>query len=257
MTPMQSTDSANGRLAGKKALVTGGSRGIGAAIALRLAREGADVAITFTSRPDAADAVTREIREAGVHALAVQADSADAKALAEAVNQAADRLGGLDILVNNAGLGTFGALADYPLEELDRTLAVNTRAAFVAAQAAARRMADGGRIVFIGSCNAERVPFEGATAYAMSKAAIVGLTKGAARDLAARSITVNNVQPGPVDTDLNHEDSDFGRMLKDRVLALPRYADGGEIAALVAYLVGPEAGFVTGASLTIDGGFTA
>jgi 3-oxoacyl-[acyl-carrier protein] reductase len=145
---------------------------------------------------------------------------------------------------------------DYRLEDFDRTVAVNVRAVFVATQAAVKHMPPGGRVITIGSCNAERMPFGGGAVYAMSKAALVGLVKGLARDLGPRGITINNVQPGPIDTDLNPADSDFGAMLR-QLMALPRYGTAEEIAALVAYLAGPEAGFVTGASLTIDGGFTA
>src|SRR5688572_25033584 len=147
-------------------------------------------------------------------------------------------------------------LADYRLDDLDRTLAVNVRAVFVATQAAAKHMKTGGRIINIGSCNAERMPFQGGAAYAMSKAALVGLVKGLARDLGPRGITVNNIQPGPVDTEMNPATGDFAEMLK-KLMALPRYSTADEIAGMVAYLAGPEAGFVTGASLTIDGGFTA
>ena len=164
--------------------------------------------------------------------------------------------GGIDILVNNAGIGVMAPVDDYRLEDFDRTVAVNVRAVFVATQAAVKHMPAGGRVITIGSCNAERMPFVGGAVYAMSKAALVGLVKGLARDLGPRGITVNNVQPGPIDTDLNPADSDFGAMLRT-LMALPRYGATEEIAALVAYLVGPEAGFVTGASLTIDGGFTA
>ena len=244
-------------LASKRALVTGGSRGIGAAIALRLAREGADVALTWVSRPEQAEATASAARAFGVRALAIQADAADAQAVAAAVERTAAELGGLDILVNNAGVARIAPLAALSLEDLDRTFAVNVRAVFAATQAALPHMGEGGRIVNIGSCNAERMPVAGGAIYAMSKAALVGLVKGLARDLGPRGITVNNVQPGPVDTDMNPADSAFGELLRSRFLALPRYASADEIAAMVAYLVGPEAGYVTGASLTIDGGFTA
>lgn len=245
------------QLENKRALVTGGSRGIGAAIVTRLAREGADVAFTYVSRPDRADEAVKAVLQSGVKALAIKADSADADAVIGAVENTVRELGGIDILVNNAGIALLAPIDDYRLEDLDRTLAVNVRAVFVATQAAVKHMKDGGRIINVGSCNAERVPFTGAAVYAMSKAALVGLVKGLARDLAPRRITINNVQPGPVDTDLNPADSDFGRMLIQQFLALPRYASGDEIASLVAYLAGPEAGYITGASLTIDGGFSA
>ncbi len=240
----------------KCALITGGSRGIGAAIVKRLAREGAHVALTYVSKPDQASETVQAAQAFGVKALAIQADSADAQAVIAAVERTVAELGGIDILVNNAGLGIMAPIDDYRLEDFDRTVAVNVRAVFVATQAAVKHMQAGGRIITIGSCNADRMPFAGGAVYAMSKAALVGLVKGLARDLGQRGITINNVQPGPIDTDLNPADSDFGAMLRN-LMALPRYGSTDEIAALVAYLAGPEAGFVTGASLTIDGGFTA
>lgn len=247
----------NHQLANKRALVTGGSRGIGAAIVRRLAGEGANVALTYVSRPDEAEKMVKAAQALGVNALAIKADSVDAEAVVGAVERTVRELGGIDILVNNAGIGVFSPIDDYRLEDFDRTMAVNVRAVFVATRAAVKHMKAGGRIINVGSCNAERVPFTGAGVYAMSKAALVGLVKGLARDLGPRGITINNVQPGPVDTDLNPADSDFGRMLIGQMMALPRYATGDEIASLVAYLAGPEAAFVTGASLTIDGGFSA
>jgi len=173
-----------------------------------------------------------------------------------AVERAVTELGGIDILVNNAGIAAMAPIDEYRLEDFDRTVAINLRAVFVAAQAAAKHMKTGGRIVNIGSCNAERMPFPGGAVYAMSKAALVGLVKGLARDLGPRGITINNVQPGPIDTDMNPADGAFADMLRKQ-MALPRYGGVDEVAGLVAYLAGPEAGFVTGASLTIDGGFTA
>jgi 3-oxoacyl-[acyl-carrier protein] reductase len=246
----------NQPLENKRALVTGGSRGIGAAIVKRLAREGAHVALTYVSKPDQANETAQAAEALGVRALAIQADSADAQAVAAAVERTVAELGGIDILVNNAGIGVFAPVADYRLEDFDRTLAVNLRAVFVATQAAVKHMQAGGRVITIGSCNAERMPFAGGAVYAMSKAGLVGLVKGLARDLGPRGITVNNIQPGPVDTDLNPADSDFAELMRNQ-MALPRYGSANEVAAMVAYLVGPEAGFITGASLTIDGGFTA
>ncbi len=245
-----------GTLAGKVALVTGGSRGIGAAVVKRLAREGAAVALTYVSKPDQARETAEAARAAGAKALVIHADSADSAAVAGAVEQTVAELGGIDILVNNAGIAQFAAIDSIRLEDFDRTFAVNVRAVFVAAQAAVKHMKPGGRIINIGSCNAERMPFAQGSVYAMTKAALVGLVKGLARDLGPRGITINNVQPGPVDTDMNPGNTDFAKMLTG-LMAVPRYADADEIAAMVAYLAGPEAGFVTGASLTIDGGFTA
>jgi len=246
----------NHRLANKVALVTGGSRGIGAAIVKRLALEGAHVAVTYVSSPNSANEVVTAVQTLGVKALAIQADSADAKAVAAAVERTVTELGGIDILVNNAGVGVMAPLEEYRLEDFDRTFAINVRAVFVATQAAVKHMKAGGRIINVGSCNAERMPFAGGGVYAMSKAALVGLVKGLARDLGPRGITINNVQPGPVDTDGNPADSDFAKMLV-QFMALPRYGTGEEVASLVAYLASPEASYVTGASLMIDGGFTA
>jgi 3-oxoacyl-[acyl-carrier protein] reductase len=244
------------KLTGKVALVTGGSRGIGAAIAKRLAQDGAAVAITYTSAQQKADEVVRAIEAEGGRALAIHADSANVEAVKKAVAQTVKTLGRLDILVNNAGIAVISPLDQFSLEDFDRTVAINVRAVFVAAQEAARHMGEGGRIITIGSVNADRMPFAGGSVYAMSKAAVAGLTRGLARDLGPRGITVNNVQPGPVDTDLNPAQGPFAESLKS-LMALPRYGHGDEVAAMVSYLAGPEAAFVTGASLTIDGGFAA
>jgi 3-oxoacyl-[acyl-carrier protein] reductase len=244
------------RLEGKRALVTGGGRGIGAAIVRRLAREGADVALTYVGNSDRADQTVQAAQAFGARALAIQADSADAKAVVAAVERTVQELGGLDILVNNAGIAVIAPLDDYRLEDLDRTLAVNVRAVFIATQTAVKHMRTGGRVINVGSCNAERMPFAGGGVYAMSKAALVGLVKGLARDLGPRGITINNVQPGPVDTDMNPATGDFAKMLIQQ-MALPRYGTGDEIASLVAYLASSEAAYVTKASLSIDGGFTA
>ena len=243
-------------LTGKIAFVQGGSRGIGAAIAQRLAKQGATVVLSYVSSPDKANAVVAAIEAAGGKAQAVQADSANVSALQTAIRNAAKEHGRIDILVNNAGVLAMGPVDDFKLEDFDRTLDVNVRSVFVATQEAVRYMGNGGRVINIGSVNADRMPFAGGAAYAMSKAAVAGLTKGLARDLGPRGITVNNVQPGPVDTDMNPDGSDFSGALKS-LMAIGRYGTTEEIAGFVAYLAGPEAGYVTGASLTVDGGFGA
>lgn len=241
-------------LEGKVALVTGGSRGIGAAVARRLADDGAAVAITYSSSPEKADEVVAAIEAAGGKAVAIKADSGDAEAVKASVAETVEKLGRLDVLVNNAGVLKLGPVGEFSLEDFDLTVAVNVRAVFVASQAAARHMTEGGRIITIGSTNADRMPFPGGAVYAMSKAAVAGLTRGLSRDLGPRGITVNTVQPGPVDTDMNPADGPSADFLKSQ-LAVGRYGHGSEIAALVSYLAGPDAGYVTGASITIDGGF--
>lgn len=245
-------------LEGKVALVQGGSRGIGAAIVRRLAREGAQVAFTYVSSADAAQALAEEINAGGGggRALALRADSADASAVQQVVEDTVKAFGRLDILVNNAGVLAVAPVAEFDLADFDRLLAVNVRSVFVASQAAARHMGQGGRIINIGSTNAERMPFAGGAPYAMSKSALVGLTRGMARDLGPQGITVNNVQPGPVDTDMNPASGDFADSLIP-LMAIGRYGHADEIASFVAYLAGPEAGYITGASLTADGGFAA
>ncbi len=244
------------KLEGKVALVTGGSRGIGAAIAKRLARDGADVAITFASAQQKADEVVRAIEAEGGRGLAVRADSGDAGAVKHAVDHAVKTLGRLDVLVNNAGALVVAPLDKFSLEDFDRMVAVNIRGVFAAAQEASLHMGQGGRIINIGSVNGDRIPFIGGAVYAMTKAAVAGLTRGLARDLGPRGITVNTVQPGPTATDMNSSEGEFAESMKS-MIALGRYAEADEIAGLVSYLAGPEASFVTGASLTIDGGFNA
>lgn len=243
-------------LSGKVALIQGGSRGIGAAIVERLAAEGASVAFTYVSSASKAKALQDSIIAKGGKALAIQADSADADAIREAVQRTAQAFGRLDILINNAGVLAMAPLDEFKLEDFDQTLAINVRSVFIATQEAARHMGEGGRIINIGSTNAERMPFAGGGPYAMSKAALVGLTKGLARDLGPRGITINNVQPGPVDTDMNPADGAFAESLLD-LMAVRRYGRAEEIAGFVAYLAGPEAAYITGASLSIDGGFSA
>ncbi|MDG9780221.1 3-oxoacyl-ACP reductase family protein [Metapseudomonas otitidis] len=243
-------------LDGKVAFIQGGSRGIGAAIAKRLAREGAAVALTYAASASAALEVVRAIEAAGGRAIALQADSRDEQAIRAAIRHTRDSFGRLDILVNNAGVLAVAPIEEFSIDDLDRTLAVNVRSVVIASQEAARVMGEGGRIITIGSTNAERMPFAGGSVYALSKAAVAGFTKGLARDLGPRGITVNNVQPGPVDTEMNPDQGEFAESLK-QIMALPRYGQAEEIASFVAYLAGPEAGYITGANLTVDGGFSA
>jgi len=241
------------RLSGKVAFVTGGSRGIGAAIVRRLAAEGATVAFTWQSSRASANELAASV---GGGTLALQADVSDPAALTEAIDEAARALGKIDILVNNAGILLLGPVASFSLEDFDKTLDVNVRPIFVAAKAALPHMGQGGRIINIGSCNADRMPFPGGSAYAMSKSALRGLTQGLARDLGPLGITINNVDPGPVNTDMNPEAGEFGESLH-ALMAIQRHGTAEEIAGMVAYVASPESAFVTGASLSIDGGFTA
>jgi 3-oxoacyl-[acyl-carrier protein] reductase len=243
-------------LSGKVAFVTGGARGIGAAIVKRLARDAAAVAFTYKGSTAQARALAASIEAAGGRALAIQADAGDATALTQAIDDAARHFGKIDILVNNAGVLLMGNIDSFSLADFDTTLAVNVRAVFVASKAVLPHMGQGGRIINIGSCNAERMPFPGGAAYAMSKSALQGLVQGMARDLGPRGITVNNVQPGPTNTDMNPESGDFAIALHG-LMALQRHAQPDEIAGMVAYVASPDAAFVTGASLTIDGGFNA
>jgi len=238
---------------GKVALVTGGSRGIGAGIVRRLASDGASVAFTYSSSEEKALQLVREIESLGGKALALKADSAYAEELQSAVIKAIESLGPLDIFVSNAGILMRGTIDTYSLEDFDRMVAINIRAAFIGIQAAARKMKDGGRIIVIGSNTAIRTAFPGASIYSMTKAALTGLVRGAAIDLAPRVITVNNVQPGPTATDMT---SALAEMVKP-LIPLKRMGDISEIASFVSYLASEEAGFITGASLTIDGGYVA
>ncbi|MFJ5206427.1 SDR family NAD(P)-dependent oxidoreductase [Streptomyces nigra] len=243
------------RLEGNVALVTGGSRGIGAAVALRLADEGADVVLTYESDAGAAARVVKRIEAAGRRALAVRADSARPEALTAAVDEAVARFGRLDVLVNNAGVFLVGPLDALGADDVERTLAVNVRAPFVASRAAVRHMGPGGRVISIGSNVAERAVFPGLALYAMSKTALVGMTKGLARELGPRGITVNLVVPGPTDTAGNPAGGPDAEVIAG-FTAVGRYAEPAEIAATVAHLAGPEAAFITGATVPVDGGFT-
>ncbi|MEU3825071.1 SDR family oxidoreductase [Streptomyces sp. NPDC029080] len=244
------------QLNGRTALVTGGSRGIGAATARRLAREGADVAVTYVHGKDAAEAVVRDVRALGRRAVALRADAADASEAADAVRRAAEELGGLDVLVNNAAVGLLAPLEDLSPADVDRVLAVNVRGMFLAARAAAALLPDGGRIITVGSCVTARVPGPGATLYAMSKSAVTGLTKALARELAGRGVTANVVHPGPTDTDMNPADGPYAAD-QAAITALGRYGTAEEVASMVAFLAGPEAAYVTGAEFSVDGGYAA
>lgn len=243
-------------LTGKTALVTGASRGIGAAVAKRLGRAGANVVLTYHSSPQAADEVVNEILSYGAKAVAIRADSTQRNEVIESVHATIEAFGRLDCLVNNAAVGGLYLLDELDDEAIDRFLHTNVRAAILATREAIAVMPDGGRIINIGSVNADRTPIPGGSVYAATKAAIAGFTRGLARELAPRRITVNNIQPGPVDTDLNpasgpQSDDMLGAM------ALERFGTVDEVAELALYLASDVSGFVTGASLTIDGGFAA
>ncbi|MDP3258486.1 SDR family oxidoreductase [Bosea sp. (in: a-proteobacteria)] len=243
-------------LSGKRALVTGGSRGIGAAIALALAEKGADVAITYERLAERAAEVVRSVEALGRRGVAIQADSADAAAVKRSVEEAVGALGGLDILVNNAGIARGGPVAEASLADIDALLAVNIRSVVLASQAALAHLPDGGRIVSIGSCLGERVPFGGVTIYSMTKSALLSFTRGLAREVGPRGITVNLVQPGSTDTDMNPaegEQADQQRALS----ALGHFGQPQDIAAAVAFLAGPGARQITGTTLTVDGGANA
>ncbi len=244
------------KLEGKIALVTGGSRGIGAAIAKSLAADGASVAITYAKDSGSASAVVKAIEGNGGKAIAIQADSIDAAAITDAVTKAAETLGGLDILVNNAGTAIPKAFEEATLEELDRVLDINVRGVFIATQAALKHIKEGGRIIMIGSCVGERMMTPGLAAYAATKGAVKMFSQGLSREVGGRGITVNTVQPGPIDTDLNPASGDWAVPQK-ALTALNRFGTVNEVAALVAFLAGPEAAYITGANMTIDGGTNA
>ena len=240
-------------LSRKVALVAGGSRGIGAAIVRRLHTDGAAVAFTYISSAARAEDLVASLEG---QPLAIKADSADPEAVQRAVATTVEHFGRLDILVNNAGILIHGMVDDVSVADFDKMVAVNMRAVFFAIQAAVRSMGEGGRVITIGSVVADRTGFPGSSIYSMTKAAITGLTRGLARDLGPRGITVNSVQPGPTATDMAPTDPALAEKVRS-LIALGRLGEDREIAGLVAYLAGPDSGFITGSSLTIDGGYLA
>src|ERR1700688_4805522 len=244
------------KLANKVALVTGGSRGIGAAIATRLAADGASVAITYAKDASAASAVVKAIESNGGKAVAIQADAADVEAVKGAVEKTVAKFGRLDVLVNNAGTAIPKKFEETTLEEMDRMIDINVRGTFVATQAALKHMKNGGRIIMIGSSVGEHVVVPGLVPYSATKGAVKMFTQSLSREVGSRGITVNNVQPGPIDTDLNPAGGDWAVPQK-AATALDRYGHVDEIAAMVAFVAGPESSYVTGANLTVDGGMNA
>ncbi len=243
-------------LKGMRALVTGGSRGIGAGIALALAIRGADVAITYERSGDKAAEVIEAINQGGQRGLAIQADSADPVAVKRSVDEAVAGLRGLDILVNNAGIARYGTVAAISLADINALLNVNVRSAVLASQAAIPHLQNGGRIVTIGSSLGERVPFPGATVYSLTKSALLSFTRGLSRELGPMGITANLVQPGPIDTDMNPANGDQADMIRS-MTSLGRYGQPTDVAAVVAFLASPAAQFITGSVITTDGGANA
>jgi 3-oxoacyl-[acyl-carrier protein] reductase len=244
-------------LTGKRALVTGASRGIGAAIAQELANRGADVSITYLQSTDRAAQVVQAIKERGRRGLAIQADSGDPAAVKRSVEDTVKEFGGLDILVNNVGISRLGPFVDLSLADIDALLAVNVRSAAVASQAAIPHLGQGGRIITTGSNAAERGPFPGLAGYAMTKSALQGLTRHLARELGPQGITVNLVQPGPIDTELNPANGGELADLNRQLTAIGRYGTTSDIANLVAFIASPASSFMTGSIVTMDGGYNA
>ena len=244
------------QLANNVVVVTGGSRGIGAAIAKRLAKDGARVAITYAKNSDAADLVLKDIKAAGGEAIALQADARDSEAVKAAIDKVASTFGRLDVLVNNAGTAIAKPFEETSFEEMNEVVALNLMGVFVATQAALKHLKKGGRIINIGSCAGERIMNPGLATYSATKAAVKLFTQALSREVGERGITVNNVQPGPIDTDLNPATGDSAQ-LQVANTALKRYGQVDEVAALVSFVAGPEASYITGANLTIDGGTNA
>jgi 3-oxoacyl-[acyl-carrier protein] reductase len=242
-------------LSGRRALVTGGSRGIGAEIVRRLASDGAAVAFTYGASAEEAEKLVAEVTADGGTAIAIQADSGDPEQVAASVDETIAQLGGLDTLVNNAGVAYIADAESFPLEQFERLVAINVRGVFIATQRAIPHLGQGGRIINIGSINADRVPGPGLSVYAMTKGAVAGLTRALARELGPRGITVNNVQPGPIATEMNPDEGEFADSLR-QVMPLGRYGHPRDVAGVVSYLAGPEAAYITGAHWDVDGGFT-
>jgi len=247
-------DVARAPLAGRRALVTGGSRGIGAGIVRRLAADGAAVAFTYREAKGPANSLEQEITGSGGQAWAVQADSEDPEALRAAISEAVGRFGGLEVLVNNAGTSHHAPIDEFPMAEYDRLLAVNVRAVFVAIQAALPHLGAGGRIISIGSVLADRAPISGISVYSLTKAAVAGLSRNLARELGPRGITVNTVQPGPVDTDMNPDTGEFSDAVRSAT-AVGHYGQPRDIADAVAFLARAETQFITGTTWNVDGGY--
>jgi 3-oxoacyl-[acyl-carrier protein] reductase len=244
------------RLIDKKAFVTGGSRGIGAGIVRKLAAEGADVGFTYRVRRDAAEAVTREVRDLGRNALSIEADSADPDALVAAIDQVAKALGRIDIFVSSAGVLLFKPIEEFSLDDFEHIVAVDLRAAFIGSKAVLRHMPRGGRIIFISSNIADYAALPMTALYSMVKSGLDGLMKGMARDLGPKGITVNTVHPGPIATDANSPEGEYSKPLK-ALMATPKFGSPADVGGLVAYLASDEARFINGSEHRIDNGFTA